>query len=143
MPNSNAIAALSQALSVLESSLPQYLANTRPWTRRGDEKATETLEQIISDQQRDSGRIADMIEATNEPLPSGQYPMSYTDTHDLAMEYLVRELTDYQKQDVAAFEHCVELAGSDTAAKPLLEEVLGSSRAHLEMLEELFSVSAV
>ena len=142
MSTSAGINALGQALSVLESSLAQYLANTRPWTQRGDDKAQEVLEQITREQQRDSVRIADMIEATNEPLPAGRYPMSYTDTHDLAMDHLVRELTDYQKQDIAAFKQCVQLADSDVAAKSLLEEVLGSAKAHLEMLEELSPIAA-
>jgi hypothetical protein len=142
MSSSNATSALAQGLSVLESSLPQYLANTRPWMRRGDEKAADVLEQIIREQRRDSVRIADVIEAANEPLPSCQYPMSYTDTHDLSMEYLVREMIAYQKQDIVAIEHCTQLAATNIAAKSLLEEVLGSSRAHLELLEELVGAAA-
>ena len=142
MSSSSSSNALSQAFSVLESSLPQYLANTRPWMRRGDEKAAEILKQIVSEQKRDSGRIADVIEATNQRLPSSQYPMAYTDTHDLSMEYLVREMAEYQKQDVATLEQCVSDADSDVAAKSLLEEILGSSRAHLELLEELVGTTA-
>ena len=142
MPSSHSHDCLSQAFLVLSSSLPQYLANTRPWTRGGDKRATETLDQIIREQQRDSGRIADVIEATNEPLPSSQYPMAYTDTHDLSMEYLVRELVEYQRQDVAALEQCVTLAASNVVARSLLEEILGSSRAHLELLEELTGAAA-
>jgi hypothetical protein len=137
MPSTNGISALSRTIVVLDSSLPQYLANTRPWTQSGDEKAAETLDQIIHEQRRDIGRLAGMIAAAREPLPSSQYPMSYTDTHDLSLEFLVRELIGYQKQDIAAIEECVALAGSDVVAKSLVEEVLGSGRAHLEFLEAL------
>jgi hypothetical protein len=137
MPSHNGLNALGQALSVLESSLSQYLANTRPWTRRGDEKAEETLKQITREQQRDVGRIVGVLESSREPVPSGRYPMAYTDTHDLSIEHLVRELTEYQKQDIASLEQCVALAGADIAAKSLVEEVLGSARAHLELLEEI------
>ena len=137
MASHSGINALGKALSVLESSLPQYLANTRPWTRRGDEKAEDVIAQITREQQRDSGRIVGVIEAAREPLPTGQYPMAFTDTHDLSIEYLVRELVAYQLQDIASLERCVYIAGADVAAKSLIEEVLGSARAHLEMLEEL------
>jgi len=137
MPSHNGINALGQTLAVLESSLAQYLTNTRPWTRRGDEKAQETLEQITREQRRDIGRITAVIEAAREPLPTGRYPMAFTDTHDLSIEYLVRELTAYQKQDIASLEKCAAAASTDVVAKSLIDEVLGSARAHLELLEEL------
>ena len=121
---------------------PQYLANTRPWTRRGDEKAEDLLKQITREQQRDIERIVGVIEATREPLPTVQFPMAFTDTHDLSIEHLIREVTAYQKQDVASLESCVALAGADIVAKSLVEEVLGSARAHLELLEELSAAPA-
>ena len=142
MTSHSGINALGQALSVLESSLAQYLANTRPWTRPGDEKSVAVLQQITREQSRDISRIVGVIEAAREPLPTSQFPMAFTDTHDLSIEYLVRELAAYQKQDVVSLEKCVAIAGTDVVAKSLVEEVLGSARAHLELLEELSSAPA-
>ena len=90
--------------------------------------------------QTDIDRITGVIESAREPLPTGRYPMAFTDTHDLSIEYLVREVIAYQKQDIASLEKCAAAAGTDVVAKSLIEEVLGSARAHLELLEELTSV---
>lgn len=137
MTSHNGINALGQALSILETALPQYLANTRPWTKPGDEASIAVVAQITREQQRDIGRIVGVIDASREMLPSGQFPMAFTDTHDLSIEYLVREMFEYQKQDIASLEKCVDFAGTDVVAKSLIEEVLGSARAHLELLKEL------
>ena len=37
----------------------------------------------------------------------GEFPMAFTDTHDLSLDYLVSELIYYQKQDIAAIQDCV------------------------------------
>lgn len=134
--------ALARALTILESSLPQYLSNTRPWTRREDEPAKQLVEQIIHQQRRDIDRITEMLESARQPLPPAHYPMSFTDTHDLSIEHLILELIHYEGLDVAALELCVALAGPDVVAKSLIEEVLGAARAHLESLQEIAATPA-
>ncbi len=63
--------------------------------------------------------------------------MTFTDTHDLSLDYLVNELVDYQRQDIAAIEKCVADLNADGNGRALAEEVLGNARGHLESLKEL------
>ncbi len=63
--------------------------------------------------------------------------MTFTDTHDLSLDYLVNELVDYQRQDIAAIEKCVVDLNADGNGRALAEEVLGNARGHFESLKEL------
>jgi hypothetical protein len=70
-------------------------------------------------------------------LESGGYPMEYTDTHFLALDFLIGELIKYQRRDVARIQRIVTALADDHDAQEIAEETLGAEKAHLEMLEEL------
>jgi len=129
--------ALNRLLMIIYRSLPMYLADAVPWMHTGDEKAKHVLNHIVSDYRMYSGRIADLLLAERQRFSFGEYPMTFTDTHDLSLDYLVSEMIDYQRQDVAAIEKCVSELKTDAAGRNLAEEVLGNARGHLHSLEEL------
>ena len=137
MSNLGTYQALNRLLTILYRSLPMYLTYAAPWTRRGDERASEALRRIVDDQQQLSTRVAQHIIEDYGGVELGDYPLDFPDTHDLAFDYLIGKLVTCQKSDVAALEECdAALAGVREAAL-LAEEALGSARAHLETLEEL------
>ena len=107
-----------------------YLADAVPWMHAGDEKAKH------ADYRMYAGRISDLLLSRRKRFTFGEYPMVFTDTHDLSLDYLISELVDYQKQDVAAIEKCVVDLKTDAPSRVLAEEVLGNARGHLESLEE-------
>jgi hypothetical protein len=129
--------ALNRLLVIIYRSLPMYLADAVPWMHPGDEKAKHVLNHIATDYRMYSGRIADSLLARRERFTFGEYPMTFTDTHDLSLDYLIRELVDYQRQDIAEIEKCVVDLKADGSARALAEEVLGNARGHLESLKEL------
>jgi hypothetical protein len=128
---------LNRLYAILYRSLPMYLTYAVPWTHRGDERATEALQRIVEDQQQLANRIAEHILEHYGPIDSGEYPLDFPDTNDLAFDFLIGKLVNCQKRDVAAVERCVSQLMGDHDARALAEEALGSARAHLETLEEL------
>jgi hypothetical protein len=130
-------ATLNRLLVTLHRSLPMYLADAAPWTHHGDERARKVLGHIVTDYRMYSGRIAELLLSRRQLAGFGEYPMIFTDTHDLSLDYLIGELIFYQTQDIAAIQDCALALQNDSAGRTLVEEVLGNARGHLESLDEL------
>ena len=137
MPRPGTYAALNRLLTTIYRSLPMYLKYACPWTHLGDEKSLDALNHIVEDQQQLSTRLADHIITTYGPVDSGDYPLDFPDTHDLAFDYLIGKLLACHKVDVASIEACLPTILDDRVGLALAEEALGSARGHLETLEEL------
>jgi hypothetical protein len=133
---------LNRLLAIEYRSFPMYLTDAAPWTREGDEKATLALDNIVGDQKGMAQRIGEFILDSGWRVETGEYPMEFTDTHFLSLDFLLKELVRYQRGDVAAIERIVLQLGDDRLARELAEETLGMERAHLESLEALVSQPA-
>jgi hypothetical protein len=133
---------LNQLLAIEYRSLPMYLADACPWTHHGDEKASETLSNIVADQKAMAQRIGEFILDSGSRVETGEYPMEFTDMHFLSLDFLLKELLRYQRGDVAAIVRIVSQLSDDRTARELAEETLGMQRAHLEALEALVSQPA-
>ena len=132
------IRALNDLLAIEYRSLPMYLTDATPWTHPGDEKATQTLEHIVVDQRETCRRVAEMILARGGgSIDVGEFPMEFTDTHFLSLDFLLKELLTYQKVIVGRIERLVAELTDDRPARELAQDALGSERQHLEALEEL------
>ena len=131
--------ALERLLVTLYRSLPMYLTDAVPWTRQGDERAVEVLRYIVADQKGACARIAGYLQSHHVPLNTGNYPMSFTDMNDLSLGFLVSQLAEWQRADIATIEGLIADLSSDPRALALAEEALGGARAHLEALQELHS----
>ena len=128
---------LNRLLAIHTTSFPTYLVCTGPWTHRGDEKSTETLSQVVADQQTTADRVVQMITDLGGSVASSSYPMLFTDLHDLALDFRLQRLVDYQRQDVTQIETCLADLSDAPLARALAEEALGAAKGHLESLEEL------
>ena len=94
----------------------------------------QTLSDVAASHEAMARRITQMlVDADALPLP-GEYPMEYTDSHDLDVDYLLRLPAAYQRQDIDAIESIVESLRLAPAARALAEEALGMARGHLETL---------
>ena len=61
----------------------------------------ETIEEIVAGQDALSERVSQYIfESGGLPDP-GRFPIEFTDTHDLEIDFLIREAIDYQTEDIA------------------------------------------
>lgn len=137
MPQTNSNAVLNRLLVILHRSLPMYLADAAPWKHLGDEAAANVLGHLVADYRMYAGRIVNLLLERRQRLEFGDFPMVFTDTHDLALDYLVGELIYYQQQDIAAIQQCIAELKTDAVGQALAEEVLGNARGHLESLQEL------
>lgn len=138
----NSVAVLNRLLQIQYRSLPMFLAGADPWTQQGDAKAAEALANIVADQKASAKRIADLILERGSQVDTGNFPIEYAELHFLALDYLLKELVERQKVDLARIERCVADLAGDRQAKMLAEEVLGAERAHLETLESLRTVNS-
>jgi len=130
---------LNRLLAIMDRSFPQYLQYSRPYVPPGRDELVETLESIVSDQNAICERISQILLDAHAPLRTGEFPMDYTDKHDLDIDYLVRVAADYQEQDIASIAQLVEQLQTAPAAKALAEEALGMAKGHLDSLRELVS----
>ena len=137
MSDQKIIDVLNRLLAIHTTSFPTYLVCTGPWTHRGDEKSTETLSQVVADQHATADRVVQMITELDGSVASSSYPMLFTDLHDLALEFLLPRLVDYQRQDVVQIETCAADLADAPLSRALAEEALGAAKGHLESLEEL------
>lgn len=135
----NVIEELNRLLEIEYRSFPTYLADASPWTSQHDDKAVEALKNIVADQRVISQRIGELILDLGGRIEPGEYPLQFTDTHFLSLDYLLKELQYYQRQDIADIERIVARLVGEREAKELAEEALGAERAHLEAIEALLS----
>jgi bacterioferritin (cytochrome b1) len=137
MAEANTLDVLNRLLAIEYRSLPMYLQGGDTWVHRGDERITTTLRRIVADQQEMAGRISRLVQRRGGTPELGEPRMDFTDTHFLALEFLVERLLREAKRGVAAVEECIDQLADDAVARELAQEVLGSQRAHIEALESV------
>ena len=127
---------LNRLLVIVSRSFPRYIQYARPYIPPGRREASEAIDAIITDQEGIAGRICQMLIDTDQIPRRGDFPMQFTDKHDLSMDYLLDIACDYQQQDIASIDQLVEQLQRAPAAKALAEETLGMAKGHLETLRE-------
>jgi len=136
MSSQDSIAALNVVLATVLKSFPQYLRWSRPWVPPGHEQILNTLERIVVEQDAIADRVYEAIDELGGLPDTGDFPMEFTDTHDLAIDYMLREAVGYAKQDVATLESAAatQLAPQ---AEPLVKEAVQVAKRQLASLEAL------
>ena len=137
MPSTDTIDVLNRVLEILERSFPQYLRYARPYIPAGRENVMQTIERIVAGQDALAERVSQHVFESGGLPDHGEFPIEFTDTHDLEIDFLVEEAIDYQKQDIADLDECVDALRLSPAAQSLASEALGMTKGHLELLEEL------
>jgi hypothetical protein len=137
MPSSDTIEALTRVLVILRRSFPQYLKYARPFIPMGRENVMETIGEIVDGQDSLAARVAEYIFESGDLPDYGKFPIEFTDTHDLEIDFLIEEAIGYQKQDIADLAQCVDELRLSPAAQSLAAEALGMAKGQLESLEEL------
>jgi hypothetical protein len=137
MPSNDTIEILNRVLVLLTRSFPQYLHWARPYIPPGRQSVIESIDQIVSNQNSLADRIGLYIFESGGLPDAGRFPIELTDTHDLAIDFLIQEAIGYQKEDIARLEQCVDALRMAPAAQALASEALGLAKGNLESLEEL------
>jgi hypothetical protein len=137
MPSSDTIDTLNRVLAILQRSFPQYLRWARPFTPPGRENIVHTIETIAAGQDLLAERVSRQVFEAGGLPDRGDFPIEFTDTHDLDIDFLVAEAKDCLKQDIAELQQCVDALRLSPAAQSLASEALGLTKGHLELLEKL------
>jgi hypothetical protein len=137
MPSTETTDNLNRVLTILERSFPQYLKFARPYIPPGREDVMRTIFEIVAGQDALAERVSAMVFEAGDLPDDGKFPIEFADTHDLSIDFLIREAIDCQKQDIADLKECVAALRISPAAQMLAEEALGQAKGHLESLEEL------
>ncbi len=133
---------LNELLAIEYRSLPMYLTYAAPYRHASDARAGEVLQHIVTDQQHMSARLVEEIQDRGAAPEVGDFPMDFTDMHDLSLDYLVKDVIVWQQRGVNRIEQIVAALENDRVARELAQEVLGAERAHLEALAELIAATA-
>ena len=137
MADSNTTSILNRLLRLHSRSLPTYLASAPPWRRSSDEEASQALEQIASDHSRTVDRLATSIMSKRGMVSMGEFPMEFTDLHDLSISFVIAQVIEKQETLVSNIQSLIGQLGSDPMSKALAEETLGEAKGHLDNLREL------
>jgi len=137
--NERTIDALNRLLVIHCRSFPRYITDARPWIGPGEEREVEVLQHIVADQQAMAQRIAAVILAAGGSPDMGQFPVEFTDAHDLSLDYLMRTAVAYQQADIRSIQVCIDQLTLSPASRALAEEALGQAKGHMQSLTELVS----
>jgi hypothetical protein len=133
----DAICQLNRLVAIHCRSFVQYLRWAKPYVPPGHEDELDTLAAIAADQDAMAERISRMILDAGALPRSGEFPMEFTDLHDLDIDFLVAAAVRYHEHDLAAVQAIVEGLQGAPSARALAEEALGMSKGHIDSLREL------
>lgn len=136
MPSVDAVTALTQLLAITSGSFPRYLSQIHVYRTGQDARATLVLGDIAADQQVLAERVARELNHRGRVHTGMQFPLEFTDAHDLAIDYLVDRAIRYQRQDLKQLQRLSESLDRLPTVKSLVDEAYGMALAHLELLEE-------
>ena len=134
---------LNELLALHSCSLPSYLSCAKPWSHVADSKDLKALELIAKDHLRMVERIGQVILRHNGKVRSSDFPMLFTDMHDLSTDYILNQVRRRQKNEFDRIIEIVEQLQNSPDALAIAEEAKGAARGHLEQLEELQTSSSV
>jgi hypothetical protein len=137
MSSPDTIDTLNRVLEILERSFPQYLRWARPYIPPTRTNIMPVIEAIVAGQDALAERVSQQVFDSGGLPDHGDFPIEFTDTHDLDIDFLVEEAIDCTKQDIAELEGCVDALRLAPAAQSLASEALGLTKGHLEQLEKL------
>jgi bacterioferritin (cytochrome b1) len=142
MPPPDTISVLNRVLAMLYKSFPQYIMYSRPYIPPSRHSVLETFQEIANNESMLADRISEQIADANGLPDTGFFPMEFTDTHDLSIDYMLREAIRYQREEIAMLEACRDELSLAPMAGALAEEAVGMGKGHLESLEELIAGDA-
>jgi hypothetical protein len=129
-------AALTELLLLMRRSFPHYLKFAHPYVRRVDGEREAVLDDIVVDQAVLADRAAEQLDALGATPPNVEFPMEFTDAHDLSIDYLVDRAIRYQRTALQVLDDLAKSLVYNQSVRSLVDEARGMARAHLELLQE-------
>ncbi|MBL9092928.1 MAG: hypothetical protein JNL96_17035 [Planctomycetaceae bacterium] len=133
------VAKLNELLAIHYRSFPMYLSDAGVWRDDStfDDELARAVRTLVADYRVTCGKLATAILDRNGSIDPSWYPMEFTDTNFLSLEYLLGEIIERHRADLASMQRIVVALGAEPDAKTLAQEAVGAAKAHLETLEGL------
>jgi bacterioferritin (cytochrome b1) len=128
---------LNQLLHLLLCGLPAYVVEINPWIQPGQESIRKALANLADDRRLYANRTIQAIMDRDGHPDSGSFPLEYTGLNDVSIEYLINELTDSLHLDMEILEALSAQLADISDLHALVEEVLGNTKGHAEILEQM------
>jgi hypothetical protein len=119
-------AKLNDLVIDLGRSLLQYAAEGSAWST--DAASHRRLADWSAAQQRDVGRMVELLVVRGWPVDFGTYPTDFTDLQFLSLRYFLPKLLTSQQQLVAELDESVHTCVDDAEAVALLREICEEER---------------
>jgi len=127
---------LNRVAALHHRSLPTYLTYARPWVRSGSEAKAAIIDDMAIDHHDLVQRILRVLEADDRPVSLGDFPMEYTDLNDLSLDFILQELTHYERRLLKTLEEIATWMDRDQPPYLLVNMAIGLAIGHLENLAE-------
>lgn len=128
---------LNDLLIDLGRSLLQYVGESWPWTGYDEAEEQAAIDALVAEQKVSVQALTELLSERGHFIEPGTYPTEYTSLHYVALDYLLSQLVDDQRELV---EECAAISGEgqdDPHAGPLLAQISDQAAAHLKTLAEL------
>ena len=89
MSQPSTIHLLNRLLGIVSRSFLQYLKFSQPYVPPGRKEVLEVLDTMVTDQNSMADRISQMVMDQQELARTGEFPMEFTDLHDLEIDHLL------------------------------------------------------
>lgn len=133
---------LNELLALHSTSLAMYLSNAKPWTIGSEPRAAQTMSDVARDHKRMVDRIGNVILKYQGIVRYGEFPMQFTDLHDLSPEYLVSAVQKELASTDKRISEIVDSLADYPEALAVAQEAAGASKGHLDNLAELMAESS-
>ncbi len=141
METHHALHMLNRLLEMLYRSLPVYLQGCPPWVPRGRERACEAIGHLAIDHLHYAERVAEAIQALGGQPHPGRFPSDFAALNDVSLDCLLSRVLELARRDLRCLEQMVPELTPHVRLRDLADEILGNTRGHLEILEELRPVA--
>ena len=139
----------SDSLPILEGtfrrecrSLAQYLSEGWPWSESQQRPAQELVQTIQADERRWAEQLAELIERRGGVPRPGNYPTEFTDTHFLALEFMLGRLERALSRTLLELKQDLDRLNDDAEVKELLERMIERKRGQIEAITKLRAAGA-
>jgi hypothetical protein len=137
MADQNVVDPLNRLLALHSRSLPMYLASAQPWFPELDSDAERVLRHLADDQRMMVDQIGAVILDIGGLVQPSEFPMEFTDLHDLSIEYLLPLVAARQQEELGQMRQIAHQVRHHPTARAVAEEALGAAPAHLDNLREI------
>lgn len=121
-------------MEAIGPSLALFIDDSGIWSRPGPEELKLAIADLCTDLRSIFESAGVLLDEQDIPTPQVEYPIRFTALHDIQLGYLLPQLQQETRGQVAAVEAWGDAGG---AAGDLLQEARTTLQSHVDVLQQL------